>query len=230
MGGNWYYAVGQERRGPIDITAMRQLLASGQVAPNTLVWSDGMANWIAAITHPDLAVAAQQQIHTLQPGYAPPGAALSYYSEVGTIIYAGFWLRFAAALLDGVIIFTAGCVVGVILGFVYVLTSGVGQGPGGAGSELALNLVSYAINIGIGWLYQALMESSPSQATLGKMACGMKVTDENGNRITFARATGRYFGEYLSALTLFIGYMMAGWTERKQALHDLLAGTLVVRK
>jgi uncharacterized RDD family membrane protein YckC len=62
------------------------------------------------------------------------------------------------------------------------------------------------------------------------MACGMKVTDENGNRITFARATGRYFGEYLSALTLFIGYMMAGWTERKQALHDLLAGTLVVRK
>src|SRR5687767_348928 len=125
MGGNWYYAVGQDRHGPIDITALRQLLSSGQIAPNALVWTDGMANWIAAITHPDLAMAAQQQMHTLQPGYAPPGSSLSYYSDVGQIIYAGFWLRFAAALLDGLIIFAAGCVVGVIFGFIYVLSTGV---------------------------------------------------------------------------------------------------------
>jgi uncharacterized RDD family membrane protein YckC len=82
----------------------------------------------------------------------------------------------------------------------------------------------------IGWLYDALQESSVHQATFGKRACGLRVTDLNGQRISFARATGRHFAEILSAITLFIGYMMAGWTERKQALHDIIAGTYVVRE
>jgi len=79
------------------------------------------------------------------------------------------------------------------------------------------------------WLYEAFMESSSYQATLGKMIFGMKVTDLHGNRISFARATGRHFARWLSALILFIGYIMVGFTERKQGLHDLLAGTLVQR-
>ena len=74
------------------------------------------------------------------------------------------------------------------------------------------------------------MESSSLQATLGKMIFGMKVTDLNGNRISFARATGRHFAKYLSSMILFIGYIMAGFTERKQALHDMIAGTLVIRR
>jgi uncharacterized RDD family membrane protein YckC len=73
------------------------------------------------------------------------------------------------------------------------------------------------------------MESSSYQATLGKMVCGMKVTDLSGNRISFERATGRHFAKYLSGLILCIGYIMVGFTERKQGLHDLLAGTLVFR-
>jgi uncharacterized RDD family membrane protein YckC len=79
------------------------------------------------------------------------------------------------------------------------------------------------------WLYEAFMESSSYQATLGKMIFGMKVTDLNGNRISFERATGRHFAKWLSAMILFIGYIMVGFTERKQGLHDLLAGTLVRR-
>ena len=78
------------------------------------------------------------------------------------------------------------------------------------------------------WLYEAFMESSSYQATLGKMIFGMKVTDLNGNRISFERATGRHFAKILSSI-LGIGYIMVGFTERKQGLHDLLAGTLVLR-
>jgi uncharacterized RDD family membrane protein YckC len=73
------------------------------------------------------------------------------------------------------------------------------------------------------------MESSSRQATVGKMTLGLKVTDLAGRRISFARASGRYFAKYVSSMTLLIGYIMAGFTERKQALHDIIAGTLVIR-
>jgi uncharacterized RDD family membrane protein YckC len=79
------------------------------------------------------------------------------------------------------------------------------------------------------WLYEAFMESSSYQATLGKMICGLKVTDIYGNRISFERATGRHFAKWLSGMVLGIGYIMVGFTERKQGLHDLVAGTLVRR-
>ena len=79
------------------------------------------------------------------------------------------------------------------------------------------------------WLYEAFMLSSQYQATLGKMIFGMKVTDLYGNRISFARATGRHFAKWLSGMILGIGYIMVGFTERKQGLHDMLAGTLVRR-
>jgi uncharacterized RDD family membrane protein YckC len=80
------------------------------------------------------------------------------------------------------------------------------------------------------WLYYSLLESSAWQATLGKKALGLEVTDLDGNRISFGRATGRFFAKFISWMILFIGYIMAGFTEKKQALHDILAGTLVIRK
>ena len=85
------------------------------------------------------------------------------------------------------------------------------------------------VTIAASWLYEALMESSSYQSTLGKMIFGMKVTDLYGNRISFARATGRHFAKILSGMILCIGFIMVGLTERKQGLHDLLAGTLVRR-
>jgi uncharacterized RDD family membrane protein YckC len=80
------------------------------------------------------------------------------------------------------------------------------------------------------WLYFALQESSERQATLGKMALKIYVTDLQGRRISFGQATGRYFGKILSTLILGIGYMMAGFTAQKQALHDMMASTLVKRR
>lgn len=95
-----------------------------------------------------------------------------------------------------------------------------------AGSILLLVLIFLTI----GWLYYAIMESSTPQGTLGKMAVGIKVIDMQGNRITFARATGRFFGKIISKMILYVGFIMAGFTEKKQALHDIMADCLVVRK
>jgi uncharacterized RDD family membrane protein YckC len=80
------------------------------------------------------------------------------------------------------------------------------------------------------WLYHTLMESSRYQATLGKMALGSIVTDMNGARISFARANCRFFGKWVSGAICNIGYLMAAFTEKKQALHDILASTLVIQK
>jgi uncharacterized RDD family membrane protein YckC len=85
------------------------------------------------------------------------------------------------------------------------------------------------IFIGGSWLYSALMESSSWQATLGKRALGLRVTDEHGERMSFAHATGRYFSKLLSAMTLGIGYLMVAFTDRKRGLHDMIANTLVVQ-
>ena len=80
------------------------------------------------------------------------------------------------------------------------------------------------------WLYYALLEASSMQGTLGKMAVRMKVTDVHGNSISFGRASGRFFGKLLSVMTLYIGFLMAGWTSRKQASHDMVSGCLVMTK
>jgi uncharacterized RDD family membrane protein YckC len=99
--------------------------------------------------------------------------------------------------------------------------------------RIGIHMVSFIISGTIGllgsWIYEAAMESSSKQATLGKMALGLKVTDLEGRRISFARATGRHFSKIISGCILLIGYIMAGFTQRKQALHDMIAGTLVER-
>lgn len=86
------------------------------------------------------------------------------------------------------------------------------------------------LGLTINWLYCTLMESSSKQATLGKMALGIVVVDANVNRISFGKATGRFLGSIVSGLIIGIGYIMAAFTERKQGLHDKMAGTYVVKK
>lgn len=94
----------------------------------------------------------------------------------------------------------------------------------------ATTVTVWVLQLVIAWLYEAFMTSSAKQATLGKMALGIKVTDLEGRQISFGRATGRHFGKMVSGLLLSIGYIMAAFTERKQALHDQMAGCLVVKK
>ncbi len=128
--------------------------------------------------------------------------------------YAGFWVRFGAAFIDGLIT-TA-------IGFIILYATG--------GSFENQSPINNLINIVIAWIYAAAMESSDRQATLGKIAVGIKVTDMNGERISFGKATGRHFAKIISAIILLIGYIMAAFDAKKQALHDKMAGTLVLNK
>lgn len=130
-------------------------------------------------------------------------------------MYAGFWRRFAAALLDLLILLVPMIVIGIVVALV--------TGPKSK-ATLAADLSTLVVL----WLYFAIMESSPKQATLGKIAFGMRVVDLDGDRVSFLRASGRLFAKILSALSLAVGFLMAAVTRRKQALHDIVASSLVV--
>lgn len=158
-----------------------------------------------------------------------PGA---YVAPMPRMQYAGFWIRFLAILLDGIIL----SIVFSPISFGIFGLMGVSAGLGNRSDSaqiMALLIPAIVVVASIGlvakWLYEALLTSSSKQATIGKMACGLRVTDLQGRRLTFARATGRFFAKYISGLTLLIGYIMAGFTERKQALHDFIAGTYVIK-
>ena len=135
--------------------------------------------------------------------------------------YASFWKRFAAWIIDAIITTVAFSILQLI-----VLAS-LGDVDDSTGGAVA---TAYAASFIGQWLYYAGMESSVKRATLGKMVLGIAVTDVDGRRITFMRATGRHFAKMISGLILLIGYLMAAWTKKKQGLHDILAGTLVVNK
>lgn len=139
------------------------------------------------------------------------------------IQYAGFWVRFVAAFIDGLIIGIVSFPIGFVLGIAMVTAQ---IDPESIGPQLFLRL----IGVVIGWLYGAIMESSSAQATFGKQAMGLRVVDERGQPISFGRASGRHFGKFLSGALLLIGYIMAAFTEKKQALHDMMSGCLVVVK
>ena len=183
------------------------------------------------------------------PGLMATGAAVgtvSPHAGVGAIVYAsnvayaGFWLRFVAHLIDGVIISFGLLVLLVpiffLMGGMAMIESLPRHGDGQPNPALMGGLLFLIFSLGgvalIGqWLYYAYLESGEKQATWGKQALNIYVTDLAGNRITFGRASGRFFAKIVSGLIpLGIGYIMAGFTERKQALHDMIASCLVLRK
>ena len=142
----------------------------------------------------------------------PPATVLK-----SDVAYAGFWRRFLAYLIDATFLFGVGSLIalGVLMVAPYDLRSLLNIAP---------------VSALVGWAYFALMESSPARGTLGKMALNLYVGDLHGDPISFRRALARYLLKFLSSLLLGLGYVAAAFSPRKQALHDLLAGTLVLRK
>ncbi|MUG21849.1 RDD family protein [Paenibacillus macerans] len=155
-------------------------------------------------------------------------------------IYAGFWKRFCAYILD---LFVVNIIV-LVITLIFSLID-----------KLFLRFLMSFISLGIkqwfyffefyewigwitrllltafgAWLYYAIMESSKWQGTFGKMALGIVVVNRRYERMSFLRASGRFWGRFLSVLSLYIGFIMAGFTEKKQALHDKIAQTYVVNK
>ncbi|MEM9340341.1 MAG: RDD family protein [Bacteroidota bacterium] len=142
--------------------------------------------------------------------------------------FAGFWKRFAATIIDGVlVIYFTSALKWVIADVLRI------QPDLNFDFEESQNIAYYIWSVYlvlIRWCYFAGMESSPLQATLGKLAVGIYVTDRRGSRIGFGTASGRFFGKLLSSLIVGIGYLMAGFTEKKQALHDQMSDCMVVSK
>jgi uncharacterized RDD family membrane protein YckC len=186
-----------------------------------MVWRENDQSAVPARQFTLLA-ATFSRAETAGLGYARAG-------ESGEDSYAGFWRRFGAAVVDGIIGVICCMVIGFLIGFVI----GAVAADQDANAERVFALISFTVNFAavvFNWLYFAFFESSRLQATPGKLAVGLRVTDVNGQQISFLRATGRHFGKILSSLILFVGYMMAGWTARKQALHDMMADCLVLNR
>ena len=167
------------------------------------------------------------------PVYAPPAQASWQVPAARPVAYAGFWLRFVAWIIDRIVLQFAGSIITLPFAASMGIREFMRTHPSSPEDFIPLfeNLRRvFLIILVLEWLYYALLESSAWQATLGKKALGLEVTDLAGARVTFGRATGRYFARYISFFTIGIGYIMAGFTQKKQALHDMIAGTLVIRK
>ncbi len=155
----------------------------------------------------------------------------------GPLPYAGFWVRFVAYLIDGVILGIPFFLVVMVLIFMFgglrLLARRGPVGPPDAAFMAPMMLAFFSAFVFFliaQWLYFAGMESSARQATFGKAAMSLRVTDVKGQPLTFGHATGRFFAKIVSGLIpLAIGYIMAGFTQKKQALHDMIASTLVLR-
>lgn len=151
-------------------------------------------------------------------------------------VYAGFWVRAMGWALDAIILTL---ILTPIFISLITLTSYNNEissqakqisAPLQLIANFSFIFVAYIIPLFIQWLYFSLQYSSKHQATLGMRALGLKIISETGGSVSFNRATGRYFASFLSGLIFFIGRLMVAFTPRKQTLHDIMAGTYVIRK
>ena len=251
----WYFADGQERQGPLTADEMRLRFQRAQISLTTLIWREGFAQWkplseaVDELQLQNLSSAAgnlgsgfdlRGDYTAIDNGTAPlPGtgggthspytapAAGGYANAAvvggGNVVYAGFWKRYASYFLDSVVV----SVVNIPISLIF---NGIGAVSGNESVALVMSLLAMVAGLALGVAYYAGFHASAGGATLGKMAVGIKVVRGNGERLTLGRGIGRYFGFLLSSLTLMIGFIMAAFTERKQALHDMICDTVVVDK
>jgi uncharacterized RDD family membrane protein YckC len=231
-----------ERHGPYTESDIRQWLRSGQVSRDDLGWYEGLADWQPLSTLFADEVFRDEAIGTAPPSFsASPTASVLPPTTAATLEdYAGFWKRFAAWLLDYFLLLIPS---GFILSFTnladevrkLLATAMSGEDTTAAVKEYAAAIHSaepalLAIVL-IGYFYYAFLESSPWQATLGKLALDLRVTDLDGKRLSVGRSMSRNFVRLFNAITAFIPlvcYIAVAWTSRKQGLHDLLAKALVL--
>jgi len=170
------------------------------------------------------------------PGYPPqPGYPMAYPGAAAS--YGGFWIRFVALFIDGIIIGIPMTIIMFLLfgGSIAAISAAAASGDERAAAAAMIALfgslaIFTPITIVVGWLYEALMTSSAGAGTLGKRAVGLRVVCGDGSRVSFGRATGRHFAKIISAMILYIGFLMAAFTDRKRSLHDMICDTVVVKR
>ncbi|MGF1448864.1 MAG: RDD family protein [Opitutales bacterium] len=251
----WFYVDPQgSQQGPVDDQAFNNLVTSGTIHAETLVWQEGMPEWLPynqAVAAAPVATAAGAPATGGQGLVSCPTCGINVpptdlipaantqvcptckdahlqtlvegkEASLGTFNFAGFWIRFAAHIIDQILLSVVSFGIGLVFGAVAV-ASGM--------SDVSIEVVANLLGLLVAALYFILMQGNPkTQATLGKMVVGVRVITEDGGNVSYARATGRYFATILSAIILLVGYIMAAFDEEKRALHDRLAGTRVVYK
>jgi uncharacterized RDD family membrane protein YckC len=139
-------------------------------------------------------------------------------------VYAGFWIRFVAVLIDAVLLGVVGIAISAA-----VIGSAFLSGPDlNEGAMMGRLLLQYFLNFAVGVLYECWFLVNRG-ATLGKQALGLKVIRANGGPINWGLAVGRYFGKIVSGMVLLLGYIMAAFDDEKRALHDRICDTRVVK-
>ena len=253
---NWYYVDGEKQAGPVDDAQLEGLLRDGRIQLETLVWHEGMANWQpysevrppppapplipVVMADSNEAVCAEcgkifNKENMIRYGEAHVCAAckpifLQKLAEgakvsTGAFNYAGFWIRFGAKVVDSLIL---GIIFGAplfILGFHASISNRSPAANGGFPFFLLFQIGVY----GAGMAYQVFFLGKYG-ATPGKMFCKLKVITADGGKISYLRATGRFFAEMLSGMICYIGYIIVGFDEQKRALHDHICNTRVVYK
>ena len=144
--------------------------------------------------------------------------------ETGPVEYASFWTRFAAYFVDGIITGIIGALLGAVIGVAWGATGGM-KSPGGI---IGLQLVSMGLGFGVRALYFIYFIGNSGQ-TPGKKMCKIRVVGADGSPVGYGKATGRFFGYFLSSIILGIGFLMAAWDDEKRALHDRLCNTRVIK-
>jgi uncharacterized RDD family membrane protein YckC len=224
----WYVLVDNRTLGPHSGRDVKAMIERGTIGPRASLAKVGSQQWTPIGDVPAFAsLLAREGVASGAAG--PPRQlpmATSYASSPYGVHFAGFWIRVAAyfidAIVQSVIVFVISLVIGIIVG----LAAGR---PGGAQSAAAIAQgLAIVVQFVIVFAYQAIFVSGSWQATPGKRLCGIYIIRVDGRKIGVGLAVGRYLAIWVSALTLYIGFMMAGWTAQKKALHDMICNTRVI--
>lgn len=257
---NWYFVDQGQQTGPLNDAQFEELVRSRKIQPDTLVWREGMAAWQAYREvktpapssgplpaggagytpgqGPEAVCAECGNLFAIQDMIRHGGVyicanckpvfmqklAEGAQINTGELNYAGFWMRFGAYFLDVLILMAVNVSIGLIAGL--SLAQAAGVRPKGA---ITLQLVLFAIQMIIAISYEVVLLGKYG-ATLGKMACKIKVVTADGGRVSYLRAFGRYFAKLLSGFTCLIGFIIAAFDGQKRALHDHICNTRVVFK
>lgn len=202
--------------GPFSEDQVRAMLLAGTASPKDMTWYEGLPKWVPLAKLPGLSGVAPPRVSATRTHLIDPQAP--------AVERPGFLGRLAGFIIDAVII--RGLLYLVNLVFDTVMGALDQTDP----QNIPVLVLGSIFEISTTWLYYALLESSSKQATVGAMALGFFVTDLEGKRISFARATVRCFGMILSAVTFGMGFLMCLFTEKKQCLHDMIAGCLMNKR
>ncbi len=245
----WYYAdAGGQRQGPFSAEELESHVRHARLGATTLVWREGLPDWQPLSTvageldlqfdTPSVA-AADFAVPDADAPYTPPAADLAAFEPViaGHIVHGGLWRRFAASFIDGIVttVISYALMIPLMLIGVGVMGAGGSENPFATGAGMASILAIYPILLLAPCVYFGWMQSSSLQASLGKLAVGIKVVRTDGQRVSFWRGFLRSLAYLLftmvtCGLGVLISGLMVALTERKQALHDMICDTLVVDK